>query len=187
MGKFSATSVQYTSRLKAANSVVEYQASYTVPISTYYSTSKSIPTTLSWLNRRYVKNFYENQWRFLEAVAGQTTPYFRIRLTSENSFDGSGDWIRVHVRNSPAFATRTSTSNLICQLLPAVSAEKDFAIGYYAECSRTTSGSGHYYHLTGPVGGWTAGKDYLLQISEPNVVTTSFNAHVSPSYQSVIV
>ena len=82
VGKFSATTIQYNSYLKASNGVVEYYASYTVPISTYYSATKTIPTTLSWLNRKYVKNYYENQVRFLEAVSGQTTPYFRMRLTS---------------------------------------------------------------------------------------------------------
>ena len=103
VGKFSSTSIQYTSRLKASNGVVEYEDTYPVSISAYYSTSKSTPTTLSWLNRKYVKNFYENQVRFLEAITGQTTPYFRLRLTSESSFDGSNDYLRVYTQSSSIF------------------------------------------------------------------------------------
>ena len=180
VGKFSATTVQYTSYLKASNGVVEYEASYTVPIATYYSASKVIPTTLSWLNRKYVKNYYENQVRFLEAVSGQTTPYFRMRLTSENTFGatGSNNYIRVYTKSTTVFKSSTSSDNLICMLLPAISAEKDFTIGYYGECSRAAEGgtSYIYYTMKGPFGGWDANGDYLLHIQEPNVVTTSFAA-----------
>ena len=71
LATFSASSISYTSRLKASNGVVEYESPYTVSISNYYDSSYSIPTTISWLNRKYVKNFFENQYRYLEAKSGQ--------------------------------------------------------------------------------------------------------------------
>ena len=165
VGKFSSASVTYTSRLKASNGVVEYESTYPISLSNYYSASKTIPTTLSWLNRKYIYNFFENQYRYLEAVSGQATPYFRMRMTLTNSFDGSNDWVRIFLKQTSTFTSLTTSSNLICQFLPAVSAERDFAIGIYGECYKTTDGNGdHYYHIIGPVGGYTAG-DYLLQIS----------------------
>lgn len=129
VGKFSSASVTYTSRLKASNGVVEYESTYPISLANYYSASKTIPTTLSWLNRKYIYNFYENQMRYLEAVSGQSTPYFRMRMTLTNSFDGSNDWVRIFLKQTSTFTTLNSNSNLICQFLPAVSAEKDFAIG----------------------------------------------------------
>lgn len=98
-------------------------------------------------------------------MSGQATPYFRMRMTLTNSFDGSNDWVRIFLKQTSTFTSLTTSSNLICQFLPAVSAERDFAIGIYGECYKTTDGNGdHYYHIIGPVGGYTAG-DYLLQIS----------------------
>ena len=88
-----------------------------------------------------------------------------MRLTLTNNFDGSNDWVRIFTQSTSIFASMTSTNFLICQLLPALSAQTDFSIGYYAQCSRATDGSGnYYYHLAGPVGGYSTG-DYLLQIS----------------------
>lgn len=87
---------------------------------------------MSWLNRKYVYGFYEIQTRYLEAVAGQTTPYFKMRMTITNSYDGANDYFDVYVNSNSVFVSQTSTTNLICQLLPAVSAERDFSIGYYA-------------------------------------------------------
>ena len=185
VGTFSATSISYTSRLKASNEVVEYESSYVVPITNYYSTSKTKPTTLSWLNRKYVKNFFENQVRFLEAVSGQTTPYFRFRLRSEAGWDGSGDWFRVHLRSTTTFSSR-NTNTMTCQFLPAVSAERDFSVGYYGECYKTSDGNGHIYHITGPIGGWNTDWDYLIQIQEENVVTTSLNGPTSPGWQPML-
>lgn len=66
LGTFSQASISYTSQLKASNEVVEYEATYSsVSISNFYDSTYSTPTTLSWLNRKYVKNFFENQYRFL--------------------------------------------------------------------------------------------------------------------------
>ena len=131
LGKFSSASVSYTSRLKASNNVVEYESIYPTSLSSYYSSSKTIPSTLSWLNRKYVRNFYENQVRYLEAVAGQTTPYFRLRYTLTNSYDGSNDYMRIYLYSTTTFSSVTSWTNLICQFLPAVSAEFDFSVGIY--------------------------------------------------------
>jgi hypothetical protein len=41
--------------------------------------------------------------------------------------------------------------------------------------------------MEGPYGGWETGRDYLLQISEPNVVTTMFNGPTSPGRHDLTV
>lgn len=76
-------------------------------------------------------NFFENQFRYLEAVPGQTTPYFRIRMTITRTMDGDGDLVRVYTKSTTIFDSVNTGTNLICQILPAVSAERDFSIGYY--------------------------------------------------------
>jgi len=55
---FNSATLAYTSYVLASNNqVVEYQSSYTVTIASY-SASRSIPTTLSWLNNKYVPYFH---------------------------------------------------------------------------------------------------------------------------------
>ena len=71
LATFSASSITYRSELRSSNNEVEYRSDYTVSISSYYDSTYSKPTTLSWLNRKYVKNFYENQYRYLDAKSGQ--------------------------------------------------------------------------------------------------------------------
>lgn len=117
--------------------------------------------------------------RFIEAVGSQTTNNFRIRFSINNAFDGDGDVVRIYLNSPTVFVNRNSPKYLICQILPAVSAEKDFSIGYYAECRKVSDGANYYYELNGPKGGWIVG-DYLLQISEPNAITSSFNGPVVP-------
>lgn len=131
------------------------------------------------MNRKYVNNYYENNVKFIEAVASQTTNNFKFRFTINNAFDGDADVVRIYLNSGSVFVNQNSPKYLICQILPAVSAEKDFSIGYYAECSRNTVGSNYYYELKGPMGGWIAG-DYLLQISEPNPITSSFSGPTTP-------
>ena len=101
--------------------------------------------------------------------------------------DGINDYIRLFLHSTTTLSSQTSSSQLICQLLPAVSAERDFSVGYYGQCSKATSGGHHYYHMVGPYGGWIGGSDYLLQISEPNAVTTMFNTATTPHKQDISV
>ena len=188
LATFSASSISYTSRLKASNDVVEYESPYTVSISNYYDASYSIPTTISWLNRKYVKNFFENQYRYLDAKSGQETPYLRFRFTIPYAHDGISDRIDISLHTTTTLASQHSTTQLIAQFLPAVSAERDFSIGFYGQVARHTDGSGHYYYrITGPLGGYIQGYDVLLQISEPNVVQTMFNGPTSPGRQDMTV
>ena len=90
-------------------------------MSNYYSSSNTKPTKLSWLNRKYIKNYFENQWRYLDAKAGQTTPYLRIRLTTDVGYDGSYDSTDLYLRSATIF-TPDVTNHILVQLLPAVSA-----------------------------------------------------------------
>lgn len=54
----------------------------------FFINTKVIPTTLDFLNRKYVDNYYENQVRFLEAIGGQFTHSFKFRLTISEDYDG---------------------------------------------------------------------------------------------------
>jgi hypothetical protein len=54
----SSASLSYTSYVQASsNLVVEYTNSYSITLSGYNS-SRSIPTSISWLDNRYVLYFY---------------------------------------------------------------------------------------------------------------------------------
>lgn len=142
----SSSTIVYTSRLKPANNVVEYESNFPgVTLANYFDSDRSTPTVLSWLNRKYLKNFFENQYRFLEAVAGQTTPYLRFRIRVHLGHNGISDKIRIYLHTTTTLSSINSNSQLICQLLPAVSAERDFSIGYYGLCKKSSSGGHHYY------------------------------------------
>lgn len=55
---FNSATLAYTSYVMASNNnIVEFQSSYTNTMPGYNS-SRSIPTKLSWLNNKYVANFY---------------------------------------------------------------------------------------------------------------------------------
>jgi hypothetical protein len=45
-----------------------------------------------------------------------------MRLTLTNNYDGSSDYARIYTQSTSLFVSQTSTSFLICQLLPALSA-----------------------------------------------------------------
>lgn len=61
---FNSATLTYTSTVMASNNlVVEYSSTYTITMSGYNS-SRSVPTTLAWLNNKYVANFHETQYKF---------------------------------------------------------------------------------------------------------------------------
>lgn len=62
---FNTATLSYTSYVMATNNlVVEYQSSYSISMSGY-NTSRAVPTKLSWLNNKYVSNFFETQYKYL--------------------------------------------------------------------------------------------------------------------------
>lgn len=76
------------------------------------------------MNRKYVSWYYENQVTLAQAVTGQYMHYFRFRFTVPASFDGGWDYIQIKLPNNAAnepFRTKYQSSNLICNLLPAIS------------------------------------------------------------------
>jgi hypothetical protein len=76
---FSSATHTYTASVMASNNmVVEYQTTYTMTMPGY-NASRTIPTRLSWLNNKYIANFHETQYKFLEAVTGQSTQYIKFR------------------------------------------------------------------------------------------------------------
>ena len=99
--------------------------------------------------------------------------------------DGVNDRIDIFLHSTTTLASQHSTTQLIAQFLPAVSAERDFSIGFYGQVARYTSSGNYYYRITGPLGGYVQGTDVLLQISEPNVVQTMFNGPTSPGRQDL--
>lgn len=133
---FNSATLAYTSYVMASNNnIVEFQSSYTITMPGYNS-SRSIPTKLSWLNNKYVANFYETQYKYLQAISGQTTPYIKFRFTAPISSSGSRDIYYIYLPNNnagQAFSPVTSGSNMIGQFLPAMSAgDSDFSIGAFA-------------------------------------------------------
>ena len=61
---FNSATLTYTSTVMASkNQVVEYSSTYTMSLAGYNS-SRTIPTTLTWLNNKYVANFFETQYIF---------------------------------------------------------------------------------------------------------------------------
>lgn len=180
---FNSASLTYISSVKASNNLVtEYQSTYTIPL-VGYNSSRSIPTKLSWLNNKYVANFYEVQYRYLEAVTGQTTQYIKFRFNQVQVCSSSSDILYIYLTGSSAgtpFTPVTSGSNVIAQFLPALnSGDRDFSIGYFAECTLGNSG-GYYYSCNLRVGGLTPFADYLVQLSEYNTATSSFYMPTTP-------
>jgi hypothetical protein len=69
--------------------------------------------------------------------------------------------------------------------LPALSGDKDFTIGMFAQASLLNTGSQFYFEIYFNNGGLTAGADYLLQINEYNTATSSFYMATSPGRQKI--
>lgn len=101
---------------------------------------------------------------------------------------GSNDLLRIYLPSNGAqqpFTPVNNNANLKCQFLPALSVDKDFSIGMYAQASLLNSGSQFYYEVYFNNGGLTGGGDYLLQISEYNTATSSFYMATAPGRQKI--
>jgi hypothetical protein len=112
--------------------------------------------------------FNELQYRFLDAVAGQTTPYLRFRFTAPTaSCYTCNDTISLVISssNGQPYKPKTSTTNIVVQFLPALSSDRDFSVGVSADATLIWSGSWLYYAIYMRGGGLVANVDYLLQIS----------------------
>ena len=183
---FTSASLAYTSYVRAENNdVVEYQNSYSISLSGYDST-RSIPAKLSWLDNRYVIFFHELQYRYIEAVAGQKTPYLRFRFRAIiSSHTGTYDRLRIYLPDDLAqqpFTPVNSHSNMVAQFLPALSGgDRDFSVGWASEAYVLTASSRYYIEVDIRYGGLYSGRDYLLQLSEVNTATSSFYMPTTPS------
>lgn len=62
--------------------------------------------------------------------------------------------------------------------------DRDFSIGTFAECTLDTS-STYFYLCSMRYAGLTASADYLIQLSEYNTATSSFNMPTSPGRQQI--
>jgi len=121
--KFTSAALAYTFQISPKNLVPEYLTSYSTTI-TGYNSSKIIPTQLSWLNRKYVPWFYENQVKLLEPNVNMFTPYFKFRFTTPIVFDGGYDVIYLYLNSlsgSEPFLSKTQNQNIMCNFLPAIS------------------------------------------------------------------
>lgn len=169
-------SLGYTSTVYSKSGIIEYQNSFT-PTSTasYYSATRTIPSVLGWSGAKYFAGYFENQVRYLEAVAGQSTSRLKFRLTTPRTIS-TNDVITISlpsdVTTDPWFNKNTANP-MICTLLPVIaSSYEEFGVGSYGECYRDTSTSPDRYYINSPYGSYTG--EFLLQIQENNVVTTSF-------------
>lgn len=184
---FNSPTLTYTSTVMASNDlVVEYSSTYTITMPGYNS-SRTIPTTLAWLNNKYVANFYETQYIFKQAISGQSTQYLKFRFTAPPAISTTGDLFYIYLAGTAgtAFSPMTSGSNVIAQFLPSMGAgDRDFSIGTFSECTLDTSGT-YYYTCYMRYAGLAASADYLIQLSEFNTATSSFYMPTSPGRQQI--
>jgi hypothetical protein len=176
---FNSATLAYTSYVMASNNlVVEYQSSYTITMAGYNSV-RTVPTKLSWLNNKYVANFYETQYKFLSAITAQNTQYIKFRFTAPVSSSQYNDVYYIYlagIASGQAFTPITSGSNVIGQFLPSMGVgDRDFSIGSFAECTLNNNSTIYYYACNMRYGGLIVGYDYLVQLSEYNTATSSFN------------
>jgi hypothetical protein len=152
---------------------------------TGYNSSRSIPTKLSWLNNKYVANFYETQYKFLQAIAGQSTQNIKFRFTCPITSSQNSDVYYIYLPSGGAgqpFTPKTSGSNVIGQFLPAMApGDRDFSIGSFAQCSLISN----YYACYLRYGGLISGNNYLVQLSEFNTATSAFYMPTSPGRQQL--
>lgn len=126
---------------------------------------------LSWLDNRYVLFFHEVQHRFLDAVANQKTPYLRFRFTLPYGSSNNNDVFNIYLLDNTAQRPYTPVngfSNLVVQFLPALSSDRDFSVGVFADAQLINSGCCSYYYyyaIQMRSGGLVLGRDYLMQIS----------------------
>jgi hypothetical protein len=147
MANFTSATLSYTSQVIASNEVVEYQNTYTVTLPAYNS-SRSIPTVLSWLDNRYVLFYHEVQHRFLDAIASQRTPYLRFRFTLPVTSTIYSDVFYIYLSDNTAarpFIPVNNRNNLVVQFLPALSSDRDFSVGTFADAQLIDSGCCSYF------------------------------------------
>lgn len=69
---------------------------------------------------------------------------------------------------------------MMCQFLPAISAERDFTVGFYSQCYIENTGSQWRYVVNYVHGGLAAG-DYLFQLVERNIIDSAFYYPSTPT------
>ena len=127
----------------------------------------------------------------MDAVANQKTPYLRFRFTQPYGSSTSNDVFYINLPDNTAgraFTPVNNNNNLVVQFLPALSSDRDFSVGTFADARLIDSGCCsyyYYYEIQMRYGGLVAGRDYLLQISEYNTATSSFYMSTSPNRQLI--
>ena len=89
------------------------------------------------------------QYKYLEAVSGQKTPYLRFRFRSIiGSYTGNVDYMRIYLPDdlgSQPFSPVNNANDMVAQFLPALSSgDRDFGVGFFSRCRRLTSSSRYY-------------------------------------------
>ena len=125
------------------------------------------------------------QYKYLEAITGQQTPYLRFRFRSIiGSYTGSYDYLRIYLPDNLAqepFSPVNNHNDLVCQFLPATSSgDRDFSVGFSSRGTVKTASSAYYIEIDIRHGGINSGVDYFLQISEKNTATSSFYMPTTP-------
>lgn len=137
-----------------------------------YNSSRTIPPKLTWTDNRYVLFYHELQYRYLEGVAGQTTPYLRFRYTQViyASATDREDRLVIYLPDNTAnrpFTPVNNNNDLVVQFLQAMGpGDRDFSVGLSGTGYLRNDGSKYYYeiYLWG-TGGLTRWRDYMVQIS----------------------
>lgn len=103
-----------------------------------YNSARTIPTKISLLYNKYIANFHEIQYKYLEAVTGQTTKYLKFRMVGPRTSSNGEDTLMISLPSnsgSQAFIPPSGTSTqLIGQLLPVygLNTDNDYSVGMLA-------------------------------------------------------
>jgi hypothetical protein len=104
-------------------------------------------------------------------------------MTLPAGFDGGSDNIYIYLPSNAGtepFRSVNENSNMMCQFLPAISAERDFTVGFYSQCYIENTGSQWRYVVNYVHGGLAAG-DYLFQLVERNIIDSAFYYPSTPT------
>lgn len=121
-------SLGYTSTVYAKSGVIEYQNSFSpVTTASYYSATRTIPSVLGWSGAKYFAGYYENQIKYLEAVASQATSRLKYRFSTPRTIS-TGDVVTIDLisdTSSDPFNNKNTNNPMICTFLPVIASSYD--------------------------------------------------------------
>jgi hypothetical protein len=181
--------VQYTSSLYAINNEIEYQNTYSVSVA-LLNVSRSLPTYYGYPEQKYVSNYYEYQTRYVQSVAGASTPVLKFRFVNPVALTYTTDILNIYSVSDVQptyYQNAINLTNMICTFLPVLGNYHQYGIGTFSPCSNNALTTPKSYKILAPYGNLAAGFDLLLQIRENNIITTRFTMPTAPSRDELVI